>query len=221
MENKAAILLGDQGLSLISALLETISARVSECYLAVVCLFNLSLLPEAKPILFRYVPSQRRPETHSATYLKKTTSLLRIIESLTKDCLPFVINPDHASDVLSVEREAVRWCLCLMRHLSSWKENAIVVAKETIFPSAAIQCLEVSLQTNSDLDFWRQDSLETSSLMILVHLAQHGAECVERLRSYSNVQPVLRQLQGKGGIHELRAVTVLQILEEASSDATD
>ncbi|GAX14011.1 hypothetical protein FisN_5Lh072 [Fistulifera solaris] len=214
MENKAAILLGDQGHSLVSAFLETIRARVSECYLAVVCLFNLSLLPEAKPILFRYVPSQRKPETHSETYLKKTMSLLRTIESLTRDCLPFVINLDHASDVLSVEREAVRWSLCLMRHLSALKENAVVVANETMFPSAAIQCLEVSLQTNSDLGFWRQDSLETSSLMILVHLAQHGAKCVERLRSYTNVQPVLRQLKGKGGIHELRAITVLRILEE-------
>ncbi len=213
--------MGDQGHPLVSALLETIRARVSECYLAVVCLYNLSLLPEAKPILFRYIPSQRRPETHSATYLKKTTSLLRTIESLTKDCLPLVINIDHASDILSVEREAVRWSLCLMRHLSALRENAVVVANETIFPLAAIQCLQVSLQSNIDLGFWRQDSLETSSLMILVHLAQNGEECVERLRSYTNVQPVLRQLKGKGGIHELRAITVLQILEEAPIDASD
>lgn len=209
MENKAAIMLGEPCGTLIPVLLATIRSRVQECYLAVVCLYNLSLLTEAKSILFRYIP---QPESRSETFSEKPTSLLRTIELLTKDCLPFVIK-ENSSEVLSVEREAVRWSLCLMRHLSAVKENAILVANETIFPFAAIQCLELSLQHGKDLGFWRQDSLETSSLMILVHLAQHGEDGVSRMRSYTNVLPVLRQLKGRGGIHESRAVTLLKILE--------
>lgn len=218
MENKAAIMLGEPCVTLIPALLAIIRSRVPECYLAVVCLFNLSLLPDAKPILFRYIPPaslERQPGAHSETFSEKSTSLLRTIESLTKDYLPFVTKLDKALQIVSVEREAVRWSICLMRHLSAVRQNALIVANETIFPSAAIQCLEVSLQNGKDLGFWRQDSLETSSLMILVHLAQHGEDCVSRMRSYTNTLPVLRQLNGKGGIHESRAVTLVRILEQS------
>lgn len=215
MENKAAIMLGEPCATLIPALLTIVRARVPECYLAIVCLFNLSLLTEAKPILFRYVPpvSTKRPsEAPPATFSDNPTSLLRTIESLTKDYLPFVTKLEKASNILSVEREAVRWSLCLMRHLSTLAENAAIVANETIFPFAAIQSLEVSLQHGKDLGFWRQDSLEASSLMILVHLAQHGEECIAPWRS-ENALPVLRQLRGQGGIHESRAVALIQILE--------
>lgn len=213
MENKAVIMLGEPCDTLLPALLTTIRSRVPECYLAIVCLFNLSLLVESKPILLRYVPPASLESDCSETFFENSTSLLRTIESLTKGYLPFVTKLEKSSDILSVQREAVRWSFCLMRHLSTLAENAVVVANKTIFPFAAIQCIEVSLQTGKDLGFWRQDSLEASSLMILVHLAQHGEECISPWRS-ETVMPVLRRLKGKGGIHESRAVTLLQILEQ-------
>lgn len=216
MENKAAILLGEPAEALLPALLKLIHERLPDAYLATVCLFNLSYLEDAKSMLLEYVPTgdvamdpNVQSEYHYTPPLENPNSLLRILEKLLQDYTPYL---SHATN--SAERQAVRWTVGILRNLATAQENAVVLAQNTVVPSLALLFLE---ETNNELSLWSRDSLEDSSLLLLVNLVQCPAGC-EAL-DLEQAQRALGKIVGKGGIHDMRAATVLRILEESKSQA--
>jgi hypothetical protein len=213
MENKAAILLGEPAEVLLPALLKVIHARLPSAYLATVCLFNLSYLEDAKEMLLQYVPSDDQvvytrvqSEYHHRPPIENPNSLVRILEKLLQDYTPYISHSSH-----SVEKQAVRWAVGILRNLVTVEENAIALARKTSIPSLALQYLS---ESTNDLSLWARDSLEDSSLLLLVNLAKHPecCSCVDLAKA----QQSLGKLQGKGGIHDVRATAVLGLLVEAS-----
>jgi len=201
-ENKAAILLGEPIEFLLPPLLRILRQRLAESYLAAVCLFNLSYLEDAKDMLMNYVPSKLdrvRTEYKYQLPAENEESLLRVVESMLKDFTPYLKRHVH-----SVQAEAVRWSMGLMRNLVTNADNAVFVAHKTVIPSLAVKYLRDS---TDDLAHWTRDSLPDSSLMLLVHLVNFD-ECLEPLNT-QETREALKQLDGKGGIHEMRASAVL------------
>jgi hypothetical protein len=223
VENKAAILLGEAMQLLLPVLLLIIRSRQSESYLATVILFNLSFLDDGKSIMFTYVPPEQsmqgQEEYRHYAPTDNPISLLRTIESAMKDFARYVVSSSSyiVTDPTSVEGEAIRWSMGLLRNLATLRENAIVIATETIAPFLAIQCLRSSLAVNKDLSLWKRDSLEDACLMLLVHLAKCDL-CLETLRVNNDaLVSVLESLNGLGGIHETRASALLLRLQGTRS----
>lgn len=220
-ENKAAIMLGEPAKNLLPVLLDIVTNRLPESYLATVCLFNLSFLEESKQFLFTYVPpempgdKESKLDYHHYAPIQDPTSLLRTLEAAMKEFLPFVVSlPENQRHVMSVEGEVIRYAMGVFRHLSTIDDIAIKIAKETIIPGVAVQCLKASL--GKDLALWKRDSMEDACLMLLVRLSQHGEECIEVLRS-DETESVLASLKGRGGIHETRATALLRLLQQDMS----
>lgn len=234
VENKAAILLNPKPLQqLIPALLKLLRKRVPESYLAMVCLYNLSFLQDAKLLFFSFVPAVEQNDNNEGleSYRQyaptdNPISLLRTVESAMKEFIPYLVQLQEQQALGgsgsirsrsfrltdSVEWEVIRFGMGMFRNLVTKKENAIVAATETVLPTLAIQSLQVS---NRDLSLWSRDSLEDASLMLLVHLAQHD-ECIKSLQQNiwnDETRQVLQSLHGKGGIHETRAMALLRLLE--------
>jgi hypothetical protein len=244
-ENKAAILLNPEVADgLLPALLRAVRGRWNESYLAAACLFNLSYLDDAKPRLLRYVAAQlsgeggpgddgdRAAALSYEFYLPEDhpCSLLRILESLVSEYAGFVGSPSpesgappsspspSASTSTSVQREAVRWSMGALRNLvTNAPDNAVLVGTKTRVPCLAAACLEAT--DRDDLALWFPGSLEDSCLALLAHVAVQP-ECRPALaRMEPNLRRALSRLEGRGGIHEVRAGAILgRVDDEAKQD---
>jgi len=108
----------------------------------------------------------------------------------------------------SVEGEAVRWTIGLVRNLTSTKEGCLILG-QTQLPKLMTTIISGS---NPDVRFWGRDSLEDFCVQSLVHLAQHAPSLVV-LRNIG-AKDSLAHLVGQGGIHDLRAATIIARIEE-------
>jgi hypothetical protein len=217
MENKASILLGEPVESLLPALLKVIHERLPESYLATTCLFNLSYLEDTKKSMFAYVPTVTFVSTevqsayHHRPPLENPGSLLRILESLLKDYSGYL----QAAAVNSVEGEAIRWTMGVLRNLATVKDNAIELTQQTVVPALALHFLKTS---TNELSLWSRDSLEDSCLLLTANLVQScPAEYLKRI-DRATARKALGKIQGKGGIHDMRATSVLALLEEETEN---
>jgi len=208
-ENKATILLGDTARLLLPVLLRLIRQRQAEAYLAAVCLFNLSFLDSGKQFLMDYVAPDdaETVPTEYKHYVQprdNPRSLISTLESVLWEYLPFVQN---RPTTLSVQVELVHWSMATLR-------NLVVVDPNYVFQRTRIVTVALSaLQDPQDLSLWKRDSLEDSSLVLLVQLAHAGC-----LNNSQELQGTLTQLLGKGGIHESRARAILDSLEEKKEE---
>jgi hypothetical protein len=214
IENKASIVLGEPVESLLPALLKVIHERLPESYLAAACLFNLSYLEDAKQFMFTYIPTVTvvATEVQSQYHYRPRTlenpgSLLRILESLLRDYAGYL----QVDDVNSVEGEAVRWVIGVLRNLATVKDNAIDLIQQTVVPALALQFLET---TTNELSLWSRDSLEDSCLMLTVNLVQSCPAEYQKRIDRDTARKALGKIHGKGGIHDMRATAVLRLLEE-------
>jgi hypothetical protein len=245
VENKAAILLNPEVADeLLPALLRAIRGRWNESYLAAACLFNLSYLDDAKPRLIRYVAAQLSGEEERKGdpdgdgdnngggsprvaalsyefYLPEDhpCSLLRILESLVSEYAGFVAaaHPSSQSSSTSVQREAVRWSMGALRNLvTNARDNAVLVGTKTRIPFLAAACLEMT--DRDELSLWFPGSLEDSCLALLAHVAVQP-ECRSALmRLEPDLHRALARLEGKGGIHEVRAGAILGHVKDDAED---
>jgi hypothetical protein len=213
IENKASIILGEPVESLLPALLKVIHERLPESYLAAACLFNLSYLEDAKIFLFTYIPTvtfvttEVQSEYHYRPPLENPGSLLRILESLLRDYAGYL----QVDAVNSVEGEAIRWVIGVLRNLATVKDNAIDLIQQTVVPALALQFLETS---TNELSLWSRDSLEDSCLMLTVNLVQSCPTEYQTHIDGATARKALGKIHGKGGIHDMRATAVLRLLEE-------
>jgi hypothetical protein len=204
--------------------------------------------------------SRKQLYKHMAPY-KNPHSLLKILEGLLNDYVPVVLasfqdfhnlrtmlsdSPkQHALPPASVQSEAVRWTMGIIRNLTaSHAVNASIVTEYTpVVIQYAVQLLAASPVRN-DVAAWNQHSLEDSCLLLLLQLTtlflpttptdQAETSIVNDeavfpntkylfLSALGDVETVTKMLQGiiqqqTGGIHELRASAVLHKLKCSNTE---
>ena len=225
-ENKRHMLLGEIRDALLFSLLHIFQRRLAESHIAAACLYNLSFLEEAKLMLIPYTP----PATLTAALMMTTRtrsaqssygfqsptankdSLLRIVEDLVVTFTPS-IRRGHEKQVSTVEAATVRWCMALMRNLVTVQDNAAIVAGTTKFPFLAAHVLD---ESDRDLAYWTRDSLEDSSLLLLLLLVQSGSEsCLVMEKQAPEIRTMCEKVSKYPGIHGVRADAILQRLDQA------
>lgn len=97
----------------------------------------------------------------------------------------------HTKPVSTVEAATTRWCISMLRNLATVPENAQIIATTTAIPLLTAHCLLMSTSAlpqrsgadvnaanaaSNDLSHWARDSLEDSSLMLLLWLSQGGSQ---------------------------------------------
>jgi len=221
VDNKAVILFRASHKDVLPVLLSVVRSCPEESHLAIVCLFNLAFLDEAKPFLFHYVApddGMGKMEQQSGTALRNRLSLLRTMEAAVRDVVPVVVaqlsSSKPTSKEVSLSQEVVRWSMRLLDSLVTCDEDAITVATDTIFPQVAIQFLASTLleDEKKKMICWTSHSLEDNALLLLVHLAQHGDECIHALQS-EQMTEMLRRLDGIGGVHGGHVATLTRLLQ--------
>jgi hypothetical protein len=187
-----------------------------ESYLAACTLFNLSGLEDAKTMVLNFVPSQKDEEAESVYSYQRpeddSWSTIRTLESALKDYAPYVTKAKYQT-VHSVEQQAARWCMNVVRNLVTDKDNAVVVGTKTAIPVLAAFFLDTSQR---DLGLWTRDSLEDACLMVLVRCATYD-ECLPHLNRPETAR-ALSKLSKVGGIHQTRAVLLLHRFQEVDDD---
>jgi hypothetical protein len=218
-ENKAAILFGEPCDTLLTALLELIRNRQAESYLATVALLNLSYLQDdhAKTMLYNYVPARDNGEAATKyTYQlpgDNPYSTIRTVESLLREYVPYA-----NQKINSVEQQCCRWSMNVVRNLVSVPDNALAVGTKTAIPALAAQCLSGADTTN--LKKWTRDSLEDACLMLLVRVCKID-KCLNVLKkdqtATDQLVAVCEELEDAQGIHQTRAVALLERFDEETS----
>jgi len=139
-----------------------------------------------------------RPSIHSRSQPVDSSSLLRALESMMQVYMPFLM-----SKVVSVEREAIRWAMGLLRNLTKTDENCASIAKTNI------PCLISFVIRDSPYPIvrWTEDSLEDWALLVLSRLATNydGKEVLNKCDATETVFRII----GTGGIHETRANSII------------
>ena len=132
--------------------------------------------------------------THHSSILDDSMSLIRALESLIKSNSPFLI-----SNVHSVEGEAVRWSIGLLRSFTNAQSYCNIICKTTI-PMLLIEALK---STPRNVLEWTTDSLEEMALICLCDLVRWavGREILKN----PSVQSTLDEIANFGGIHGYRA----------------
>lgn len=116
-------------------------------------------------------PRQRRSNAPSP-YLDDPNSLLLSLESLMRDHQPFLM-----SKAYSVEGEAIRWSVGLLRNLTKKNKHCSIIAKTEI-PALFLGFLD---KTPHPATKWTKDTIEDMSLTALDQLAGSPDSC-EKLR---------------------------------------
>ena len=184
--------------AMLPTLLRILESRLPDCHLAAVCLYNLVLVDDArKRELLVYIPptatlsTNGRPRDHPQC-------LLRVLERIVIEYSPFVQQPVH-----SVQVEAFRWSMGVLRHLAVAQPS---LAQATKIGDVAAQALTYA---PDDLALWTPDSWPDACLMVLVHLVRSGeADALDA----TLVLAAVGRLRGRGGIHEQRATAIAQQL---------
>lgn len=130
--------------------------------------------------------------------LVDSNSLLRTLESMMQAYKPFLI-----SEVVSLERESIRWAMGLLRNLSKRDKHCATIARTNI---PYIIC-DIICDSPHPVAHWTEDSLEDMSLLVLARLARNDA-VKELLNNFDTVKAVY-QIAGKGGIHATRASSII------------
>jgi hypothetical protein len=238
VENKRTIMLGPNRDEILGAMLEILRQRLPESHLVAASLFNLSFYKETKGALMHYVPSvdlkhsmTDTPEEYTFSQpTQKQDSLLRIVESVVTDFLPFylehqkVSTPKQKSAPSSVEAATLQWCMCLLRNLATKADHASLLATTTQLPAAALQVLQACQAT--DLVLWSHDSLPEACLVLWVWLVQSSPEARSYLQEHFGMQAelsapqILQPLANQDGIQAIRAKMILVRLASAVDDET-
>ena len=139
------------------------------------------------------------PSRSNSSALVDHNSFINSMERCMKTFTPFL-----QSEVVSVEKEAIRWSLGLLRNITKTKEHCALII-ETEIPAMIVSFIK---STNSPVLQWTENSIEESSLLIMCNLIQYtvGQDALKRLKAHKVVEPII----GKGGIHDYRA-GVIQI----------
>ncbi len=108
-------------------------------------------------------PRQRRSRSNTPTpFLDNPNSLLLSIESLMRDHQPFLMSKTY-----SVEGEAVRWSVGLLRNLTKRNSHCSIISKTEI-PMVLLRILEKSPNKTTE---WTKDSVEDMTLTVFEQLA--------------------------------------------------
>jgi hypothetical protein len=222
-DNKAVMVLGPSSKVLLLSLLNIILFNLPEAYLSCICLMNLSKMDDAKDIIFYLTQSHALHKTQTLPCISPTPiisdtrnwndfgskrsrgsiqsailddplSLVRALEALIKSNSPFLI-----SNVHSVEGEAVRWSIGLLRNFTHSQLYCNILCKTSI-PILLVQVLK---QTPRNVLEWTTDSLEELSLICICDLVRSTAGR-ESLKIPS-VQSTFETISTYGGIHGYRA----------------
>jgi hypothetical protein len=184
---------------------------------------NLSILPDAKDIIFYLSQNEQIYKNHTHTCISPTPiisdartrtsmgtkargtlhilddslSLLRGLERLMKSNSPFLVSNIH-----SVEGEAVRWAVGLLRSFTKSPNYCNIISKTTI-PMLLVDVLKNSPRKVLE---WTTDSLEEMSLVCLCDLVRWpvGREVLQN----PSVQSTLDEIAQFGGIHGYRASAI-------------
>jgi hypothetical protein len=191
-ENKQSLVQNDD---LLEALLRVIQRGDPESYLCISCLMNLSVLEDAKVKIITFSPPDN------------STSLLKTLELVLSTYSHYVFRPQ-----LSVEREAVRYTIGLIRHLTTLKTNAILLSQTTDIPRLLLY--NFIRDSPNPLARWKPDSVEDFSLLVMLNLAQ----CPRSLRFLRELdaEEILAKFQDQEGIHGMRAATIVFAIQTAS-----
>lgn len=233
-DNKAVMVLGPIGTSLIEVLLDVISSGSPITYLCCVCLMNLSILEDSKTVLTTFIPSNSTNTknddsikkndssiTTSTDPLQNPRSLLRTLEHMIGLYSTLITSTSKTQNaggsappppVVSVESQAVLWSMGLFRNLATKSENSILISQTTI-PSIASSCISNSRQP---ICKWTRDSLEDMCLGLLVCLIQCN-DSIKILKTKTHQsQTIINNLEiivGEPGIHGMRASLICKQLQ--------
>lgn len=199
-ENKRIMVQTD---SLLHALVEHMRLLPTETYLICICLMNISFFEEAHYKLMYYCP------TPPNLVLENPESLLRTLESIVQTFSPLMLQ----STKVSVEGEAVRWATGLIRNLVSEQHthHHAKLVSQTKIPLCLLTALKDSRQPISK---WKADTLEDMALQVLLNLAKWPESC--RQLQQLQAQTYLQHIEGKGGIHDMRASWIRCSIESLS-----
>jgi hypothetical protein len=203
-DNKAVMVLGEQGDALFKTLLEVIQHGYPEAYLCCSCFMNLSILEGGKRHLMNYEPSKLACQAP----LNNTSSLLRVMEQMMTKHAPFLLSP-----LVSVEGQAVRWAMGMFLNLSTVPENDLLIVQTTV-PTLAVQFLQ---STPHPLCKWTRDSLEDYCLSLLAKLVRFPGSLKLLKRHHSELGSSLKHLVDEMGIHSMRASLIISRLLEADN----
>jgi hypothetical protein len=230
-ENKAIMVHGDSSSLLFEALGNVIRRNLPSSYLCIICFFNLTFLAEAiEPIAWYVLPTIT--ETGASTkisietghisekgqrLLENPASLLRSLERLMLTNAPFLL-----SSVTSVQGEAIRWAVGLIRNITFANQNiggtsatqtddslsgstgrqgdvdnSIIQDICTLISQTEIPRLIVSFVRDSPNPAvkWTKDSLEDMCLGVLCQLVQWSSSREALQRAGATLS--LEQIEGQ------------------------
>ena len=127
---------------------------------------------------------RRRSSPVDSPYLDDPTSTLRSLECLMRDHQPFLM-----SKSFSLEGEAIRWTVGLLRNLSKENEHCRILSRTDI-PVLVLGFLE---RTPHPVTTWAKDSLEEMTITFLEHLVRSPEGC--------------KKLKEVGAIHVFRNIS--------------
>lgn len=119
-----------------------------------------------------------------------SNSLLKCIENLMKEHRSFLL-----SRLLSVEGEAIRWSIGLLRNLSKTRRHCMILCKTEI-PSLIISFIENSPHQPIG---WNKDSLEEMSFTLLHNLSeyQESRQVLIDLQTHSKLEKLVQGANGQ------------------------
>lgn len=169
----------------IPAILHFIQANDKDTHICCLILLNLS---HEQYAAFEGVPD----------FLKTMESLMSIYTPVA-----------FTNNVKSVESEALKYTLGIMANIAVDKQNATRICNSSI-PKHALTLLQ---NTPNALRRWTHNSMEDCCLRLLVRLAHHDM-CLYYLSELDTDGVLYKDLDGKGGIHDMRARVIKARLDE-------
>lgn len=195
-------------------------------------------------MLLHYVPvvalqhtEHETPEQYNFSQpTEKKDSLLRILEQLVSDFLPYYVK--HRNSLKygdpnrkkvpqnTVEASTLRWTMCLFRNLANDAEHATLLATTTRLPAAALQILKIAGQ-DADLSQWSHDSLPEACLVLWVWLVQASNEACRHLQQHFldpeadlHALKIFEPIAAQPGIQGVRAKMISNRLQVVIDDDT-
>ncbi len=148
-------------------------------------------------------PRQRRSNT-PLPYLDDPNSLLRSLESLMRDHQPFLMSKTY-----SVEGEAIRWSVGLLRNLTKKNKHCSIISKTEI-PALLLGCLE---KTPHPTTKWDKDTIEDMTLTVLDQLAGSsvGRQNLKQIGAILIIQNI-KSVSSKTQVVDRKISSILQSL---------
>lgn len=162
-KNKQIMCLERISKKIFTNLCTVIASGRKEVYLCLICLMNLSFYEPAQVPIGQFSPQETNGTRRWSKVppLENPNSLLRILQDLTL----------HAARGTA----DFRWAFALLASLANHPENALLIGL-TAIPTIALENLSCSKQPPSQ---WDSNSLEDSSLFLILHLAEISDQGLE------------------------------------------